>query len=321
MKVSLALKSVIVLAVTTVFVGALSACGLDTPGPFKLPADVRARSVSDSHFVAVTASGRLIDGNLWGGGTRDLGTLGQKLLPVVAAHGDKALVASEGQAHLVDLKKGKIERSVPFAGKRPHGLGFLDAHRAFVHADSSVSIVDVRTGKALHKVELPGRFRMDWMGWHYRSANGRLYVAGEALYVIDPQQGKLVETIRARGNWIGGLHVTHKEAFVVEQAVGCGWMTLGVTRIDLATKKRAPLALPEGGRRVHGLVSDHSGHFFLSGGNRTFRYDRDGKLQGEVKGAQGQLVGAWLGHAAVLSGTTLTFVPPWAMGPTTARAR
>jgi hypothetical protein len=318
---SLALKSVTVLAVTTVFVGALSACGLGTPGPFKMPTDVRARVVSDSHFVAVTASGRMIDGDLWGGGTRDLGTLGQKLLPVVAAHGDKALVASEGQAHLVDLTKGKIERSVPFAGKQVHGLGFLDAQKAFLHVGSSVQFVDMRTGKALHKVELPGRSRMDWMGWHYRSANGRLYVAGDALYVIDPRQGKLVETIRAHGSWIGGLHVTNKEAFVVEQAVGCGWMTLGVTRIDLATKKTAPLALPEGGRRVHGLVSDQSGHFFLSGGARTFRYDVNGKPLGEVKGAQGQLVGSWYGHAAVLNGTMLTFVPPRATAPVTARAR
>src|SRR5262245_31900338 len=102
MRLLLIPKLLLVFAALAALVGAGEACG-----PYrleaKLPGPIRASAVDGVRLVAVTGKGHLVSVDVLSMRVRDFGTLNTKLLPEVAAHNGKALVASEGRLHLVDL--------------------------------------------------------------------------------------------------------------------------------------------------------------------------------------------------------------------------
>jgi hypothetical protein len=303
-------------------VGLAVACGLDgveTAPPIKAPGAFPCAAVAGDHVYAVTPKGKLIDVDLKAKRVRDLGAPADKLSPFVDVAGGKALVASPGKVHLVDLASGKVLRWAPFRGDAIHGLGLLGPDRAFVHTGTAVVVLDLSWPQTVHTVELApagtkGRIDFGGRTAAWARVGQRLYTAdpfGKGLVVVDLERGKVVDRLETPAWRVGGVQVVGDKALVVGLRYGYGVWTNSLGEIDLKTKKyTARKLLAPASLRPCSLLAGPGGHLFLSDGRQVYRVDAaSGRLTPQLTDkAPGHLVGFWGGSALVSTSDEVRFL-------------
>ena len=279
--------------------------------------------VRDGHFYAVSSKGQLIDVDLKKRQARNLGDFGLKLTPLLDVADGKVCVTTDRQVAVINLKTGKVEKAAPQV-RAACGVSLLSGEHVAVAEEASVESADMvwgtrRTLVQLDKDEQPAAHNVTM-----QHAGQTLYVADArngTVSVFDLKTGKEGERIELASEGFDSACVVGDKAFVAHQRQGWGRKTPRFEIVELKTGKRKALEVPSDvsalGRRWNekiedkriNLVASADGTVLLSGKEKVYQYDAEGKLIGVLAlKDRGQVVGGWDGQVLLASDSALRLV-------------
>lgn len=250
--------------------------------PVKLPAEVATGVVRGDHYFAITADGRLIDLDLKGHKVKDLGNFERKFLPMLDVAGERAIVASpvkgakdetRTQISLIDLKTGKIEKSLEQATKTKE-LGFLTANRFFIdNGKQEVEIRDVGKDEPIQKINL------NQQATEKKPEGGRLYIrnSGNGLLVVDLEKGKVIRRIPLGD---GKIPFARAVCQIGDEIIVTGYKNYlkdeyRMFRVDIATGKVTQIKPPE---QSYVILEGPDRTLLVCGEKAIYQCDASGKM-------------------------------------------
>ncbi|MFT5522699.1 MAG: hypothetical protein ACI9G1_000931 [Pirellulaceae bacterium] len=215
--------------------------------------------VLGDRFVHIDKKGNLVSANMIWGSSRLYGNFELQLLKYIAAEGDRAFVLTKDEVCEVSLKTGKLLR------RQKHemgicGVGIIDADKVFLNNGFKMAIVNLKTGKTLHQIDLKCNLKAfkkvgkSKLISHSRVGN-LVYVARpftNGVAVVDLSKGNLVREIKTDNyGWATNVHATPNNLFVRQWSSSYGIRTETLFLVDLKTQKVKAISLNNAARTLH----------------------------------------------------------------------